>query len=256
MIRIKNKIEDIKNDYKSGSTQIAKKAVRILGEASKQAETIADIIPVGRALIRSKPTMAAIYSVIEKSLERYKMDGKFDAEDIVNIMKYARKVTVSNAVDYIIDNHRRPYTFITCSYSSTVNEFIKKLSNYGSVIVYCLESLSNDLDYGRITMEELVKHKIDARYIDMKNVAELIKRVSFSISGADMIVKEEGVINGVPSRYLAVKSKKYIPYYVIGESFKRSIEEVARKAKRTEGFELIEEKYIANIFRDDIFNPY
>lgn len=247
-------IENLRNDYHSGSSSIAIKALDIF-------ERIVDIYPTSLSNIEylaeklksTKPAMAALQNIISLSLhllskQNLPFNFSLPAKNIKQKMVELRKECVDAAFNRIF-SRSIPIIIATCSYSSTVNFFFKSAKESGfSFKVNTVESKWNNNSYGDLTAEFCKNQFIDVYpYID-EEFFNAIKESDVFIIGADSFNKTCGVINGIPSAKCAEESYGKIPFFVLAESFKES-----PKLLITDGFELIKNKYITEIFTNESF---
>jgi len=138
---------------------------------------------------------------------------------------------------------------ITASYSSTVAKILPTMSKKTRLHVFALESKWRQMDYSAYVVQKCNELSIEASWVGINALFESDISIDFAIIGADRIVENQGVVNGTPSLSLAeFANVKGIPFFVVGESFKKCEEMIAE-----DGFEFIPNYLIQKIFTDDVF---
>ena len=87
-----------------------------------------------------------------------------------------------------------------------------------------------------------VKENINYEIINFDKLINYFNSDTISIIGADRILDDNSVINGIPSLELAKQCNSKIPFYVMAESFKKDNNLIIE-----EGFDLIPNHLIAEI---------
>ena len=155
---------------------------------------------------------------------------------------------------------------LTLSRSSTVIKVLKLFHKRNKSLSVTVCESRPKLE-GRLTAEELAKSGVKVLLITDAMMNLLIPKVDAAIIGADIILRNENIVNKVGSKSLAILcrgSKK--PCYVVStkskksnrSTFKQKFESpneiLGRKIKNltTQNiyFELIEKKYLTRIFTD------
>jgi translation initiation factor 2B subunit (eIF-2B alpha/beta/delta family) len=115
---------------------------------------------------------------------------------------------------------------MTCSYSSTICQafsIAKDKGKYFEVVV--AESKYGDRAYGEVMASELRQHSIPVEIIPDEAIVSNAPRVNKVLVGADSILSDGSLINGIPTYELALAAKKSnIPFYAICETAKFSVQ--------------------------------
>ncbi|MFC2132036.1 hypothetical protein ACFLSQ_11440 [Bacteroidota bacterium] len=249
------KIENLKNDFENGSSVIAQKGLKIFIHALTIEEiAISDekVKMIAAKIIAAKPAMASLKNIIGLAHKVFaSLKGEVNPnklyDSIQNKIQKAREITINIGIDFITNRGIR--NIITCSYSSTVVHLFKELNliNY-PIHTLALESIWKGRDYADKVIEDCNAHGISAEKIEKNKIDRF--DIDCGIIGADAIAKGAGVINGIPSATLAEKLKlRNIPLFVIGESFKKTNEIYIE-----DGFQLVFEELIEEIFCDEVFD--
>ncbi len=237
-----NDLRELRDDYKSGSTQIALKGIDIFKRYVVDAG-INNSKEIANKIINTKPTMAALQNLINYSLLQYR-DGTFNYIEIKSIPVKCRMICFRKAYEHIIRN--KINIIVTCSFSSTFAEMAKYLKQKKLKLSYKVASSPwKGSDYAEITQNILKNTGIDceiikSNYFDYKD--------SIIITGADAFDSIGNAINGTPSAGLAEYAKEEIPYFIIAESFKQT-----RVLIPENGFDYIDNSLISGYFTDDLF---
>jgi translation initiation factor 2B subunit (eIF-2B alpha/beta/delta family) len=251
--KIITKIEALKNDFTSGSSEITLNALSIFIEAIKVSSNSDNFISeVKQNLIDAKPAMPAIRNIIGFTFEKYQ-NGISNPEDLFNFvvrkLHEAGKIITNKALEKIKSyNHK---SIITCSYSSNVIKLLKKIqkySNFRNILnIFSLESIWNVRNYSLQMKEKCSEFGMEINIIDLQTIDNF--HYDFAIIGADSFIPRKGFVNGIPTKALAdyTKSKK-IPFLVLAESFKKHNE-----IRLDEGFEFIPLNSNISILSDGIF---
>lgn len=250
-------LQNFKDDYLNGSTTIAKKALQILLSiwnlyGIRDIETIVAYIYKLKA---SKPTMAAVQNVL--SILQSQISASNVSEfpkicvELLEQMDRATTRTIENFARFLERSIQKDSLgIITASYSSTVvNILLPIISKNIKLHVFALESKWRQTDYSAYVVQKCNEFAIRASWVGMNALFESRIPIDFAIIGADRIVKNRGVVNGIPSLSLAEFSNiKGIPFFVVGESFK-----MCGDATIEDGFEFIPNHLIQKIFSDEVF---
>ncbi len=251
---IYNEIKALSNDYDSGSTAIAIKAVEILFKAMTYKEIISKyrrVAEVAAFLVSAKPAMAALKNLVNYSLDRINNRGNLSyaqlKKNIINKANESGRLCLEN-ITHIVEKEGSD-VFITCSYSSTVIKFFDYWKARGNKFrVVAIESKWKERDFSKYLCKKCKESDIECSIAGINAMDDYIKDGACSIIGADSIIPGEGVINGIPSLRLAKKTHGKIPFYVLGESFK-----IIDGMNIDEGFDFVPLNYISEIITDDLF---
>ena len=87
-----------------------------------------------------------------------------------------------------------------------------------------IQSKIGEVSYGQNFLKEATTAGISADLVADDAVAESLKQADIVLVGADAILSDGGVVNGWPTRELAELARDIVPFFVVGESFKRDSE--------------------------------
>ncbi len=249
--RYRQKAEAIRDDLLSGSVTIAGKAVRLFREFYDEAveQKLDRVLSFSKLLKEAKPSMAALQNVID-AITEYLVNGYGAmAFDIVRDQAAnSTRDTLDNAYKdiFVTKKHRK---IMTCSYSSTVLNLLEKAAaGVEGLKVLALESSWNNVSYGQELKERCKERGIACELVPDGEMAAAVEKCDCIITGADRIIENEGVVNGVPTLKLAQAAFPTKPFYVIAESFKKTSDVVCEK-----GYQFVLGKYIAKIYSDNLF---
>lgn len=247
-------IESIRNDYVNGSLTIAKKAlfglIKII--ENEPFQDVAKYKSLIYELKNTKPSMSALQNSLNRVLGYFYSTEPnnlvLKLNELINLINNSTDETIEKAIKYIVEHFPTNYKIITASFSSTFVKFVQRLNLGSNLEVYSLQSKWQKFDYSVQLVQELETIGVNAKVVGLNNIGNNLD-LSFAMIGADCVVQNYGVVNGIPSKRLAeFCSISEIPFFVISESIKFSdscIEE--------DGFEFIEKEFITKIFSDNIF---
>lgn len=120
-----------------------------------------------------------------------------------------------------------------------------------NVKVFVMESKHRNKKYGVILSKELAKHSIKTTIIPDNDLDKHMKGIAKIFVGADSILKDGYLINGIPTYKLAIKANQYnIPFYVVCESLKFNKKFSNKNIKLENGFDLIPPYLITRIITE------
>jgi len=246
-------IETTKNDFVNGSITIAKNTIRGIIEILEIAypSDTKKLFSLISELKRAKPAMSALQNVLNRteplltSGDRWSMI--FQLNMLLDSLEKSTQDTINVAIEHITLNLTPPYRITTASLSSTFIKFVTELNQIESTEVFCLESKWAERDYSVLLTEKLAQLGVDAKILPLSSINS-IANSSFAMIGTDCVCPE-GVVNGAPSRILAIHCKTTnLPLFVLAESIKYS-----NKCTPDSGFDFIDSSLITKIFSDKIF---
>lgn len=267
-----SRIEELRTNVKSGASQLAREALNVLRDAVKrdESETCENFLTffrqIGKELIEIKPGMAPIANLVsralhqvsekaheEKELRPLKTYATFKIDELHRSSELAAKKAAEYAALLLTNSEK----VMSCSYSSTVYETLKIAKYQGkSIKVTVAESLSSDgkLRYGEILAEQLRSNEIFSEIIHDETIESYTPKVNKVLVGADSILSDGFLINGTPTRRLALATKKYaVPFYTVCETNKFNVFGEARIEK---GFDLIEPELLTRVITEKgVFTP-
>ena len=243
-------IESIQNDFRSGSSTIARNAVYILknivmshGNDIKKN----DLIEIAKQLKNAKPSMAALENIIQTCIKEIGLlndisEFPIKTFKILGDMNNATEKCIINASQILKDNNFN--NIITCSFSSTVLKLFGGMVNSEDKYkVYIMESVFNKINYGMQFYDKCIHESINAEYISIADSEKILPDIDCAVIGADRILTDGSAVNGIPSLLLAQKMKIVNkPFYITAESFKHSDRIIVEP-----GFEFIDRKFITKI---------
>jgi translation initiation factor 2B subunit (eIF-2B alpha/beta/delta family) len=252
--QIKIAIDSIKNDYENGSITITKKAIDVFTQAVNiYSNDRAKIIKIGKIIMDCKPNMSALQNIISLCINELNdleqpIDFTRSSEKIKSYMDNATKKVIDSTLKTVLEMGLDRYSIVTVSYSSTVIRFFTEMKKLDLPIkVYALESVWRGKDYAKSVVRSCKEANIEAYLLSSKSLNQNIDDLDFPVSGADSILSDGTVINGVPTRSLAKSCYQIIPFFVLAESFKKS--NSSTDIKIEDGFEIIPAEYIqGNLF--------
>ena len=222
------KIESIKNDKERGASELVLMAIEsfkefILAYEEVEREKIEELAKI---ISRCRPSMFPL-SNHAKRLERllYNVDRSSALKIVASYIEELKKRN-----DRIMKNAEflNGSSIITCSYSSIVEEFLKKFIDSLEKVVVC-ESRVGNISYGRKYLERIPSPKM---VLIPDGEIENLKDIDCGIIGADGVTLDGNIINGKPSLAMCSRLKSLgKPVWVMtgldkcGESIKTVEEE-------------------------------
>jgi eIF-2B alpha/beta/delta-like uncharacterized protein len=222
-VAIRDLIGKLAEDRTSGAAELAGKGAAVVMalagriEAVDTASFVQGLADAGRLLIRSQPSMAPLFNLVNGVLGE--LEGVVDLEEARRRTRDAargfREELVSRgeqiahqALGVILPGS----TLLTHSRSSTVlRALLHARSEGGDFEVVCTES--RPLYEGRAVAEELSKRHIPTTVIIDAGVAEVMERVDLVVVGADA-VSPDGLVNKVGTYLLALAASAHgVPFY-------------------------------------------
>ena len=238
---VAEKINELKNDELHGAGWLSREAINTLNLAvgESQAHTIADFIDETKAvaaeLTKARPSMVSIANYIrlflhqitlgaqnEKALDSLKSFALAKGNEFIKLSEEATSKAAGNAAS-IISNLDM---VITCSYSSTVCRVFELAKQKGAKFhIMVAESRFKDKAYGKITAERLKQHLITGEVIPDEDIRLHVSKADKVLVGADSILADVSLINGMPTHTLASAAKdENIPFYTVCETAKFDIQ--------------------------------
>lgn len=263
MKKIKEEILALKQDHTHGASYLAIKAIELIRKSAllidvpDKTNFIEAMNFLAAELKLLRPSMISIHNLVSDyienlnnnannipDLENLRQKAVFIADNIINQTLADRKSVIQKGAQLIRNNS----TLMTCSYSSTVVEIIKKAHEAGKkfdIIIARSFSHYSTLAYGQI-MAEKIALPLNINIISDETIAEHLIQADYVIIGADAVLKDGSIINGFPSLKIAEKAFMYnIPFYVVCEPHKIARETLIPQLEA--GFELIPNQLITSI---------
>ena len=258
------RIEEIRADRVHGASYLSRRALEVLklviekGSGTKE-DFLEGLKNVGGRLIKVRPGMAPIANLVahlvygvfqlskEKELELLRNLAYSKAEELERSSKLVLKKAAACGVQIIEDNDK----IMTCSYSSTIKE-VFRMAHRGekNVRVWVLESKYKDKSYGRMMADELCRERIFPHVVPDVAIKDYITQVRKVLVGADSILRDGGLINGLPTYELALAAKGKIPFYVVCERLKFNPQVSSTQVKLEAGFDLTPPELITEIITE------
>ncbi len=264
MREVARRIEKIKTDRVHGASQLSRQALEVLklvikkGSGSKN-NFLERLKNVGARLIKARPSMAPIanitarliYEVFQvskgKELDFLRDFACSKTEELKRSSKLCLEKAATRGAEIIEDSDR----IMTCSYSSTIKE-VFRIAHRGEkkVRVWVLESKYKNRSYGKIMAEKLCRQKIFARIVPDVAIKDCISEVRKVLVGADSVLRDGGLVNGMPTYELALSAKGKLPFYVVCETLKFNPRVSSKQVKLEEGFDLTPPELITGIITE------
>ena len=264
MDEVVRQIEKIRADRLHGASYLSRQALEVLklviekGSGPKD-DFLEELKDVADSLTKVRPGMAPIANIAarlvyevfqaskEKELNSLRNFAYSKTEELERSSKLALQKAAAQGAQIIKDNDR----IITCSYSSTIKEVLS-IAHGGekNVRVWVLESKYQDKSYGKIMAEELCQQRIFARTIPDVAIKDCITEVRKVLVGADSVLRDGGLVNGLPTYELALAAKGKLPFYVVCETLKFNPRVSSKQVKLEEGFDLTPPELITGIITE------
>lgn len=261
---VARRIEEIKADRIHGASQLSRQALEVLklviekGSGPKE-DFLERLKNVGGRLMKVRPGMAPIanlaallvYEVFHASKEK-ELDSLRDfACSKTEELERSSKLVVEKAAAHAAEIIEADDKIMTCSYSSTIKEVFRIAHRCEKhVQVWVLESKYKDKSYGRMMAEELCQERIFARIVPDIAIKDYIIDVKKVLVGADSVLRDGGLINGLPTYKLALAANHKLPFYVVCERLKFNPRVSSQQVKLEEGFDLVPSELITGIITE------
>ncbi len=218
-------LREIRNDNRSGASEITQKAARSLVvfaetfEGSTPHDLMQGLSEVGREIVKCQPTMAPLFNLVNRTLleadeAKTVEEGRTRIKSVVsNSVKNSREGW-KRIADHANSLVEKDSTILTHSYSATLfwilghlHERMKEFS------VICTES--RPLCEGVTLARQLAEKGIRVRLVVDAAAFQLLDRVSLVLVGADAI-SPLGVTNKIGTCGLAAAANFLaVPFYVV-----------------------------------------
>jgi len=269
---IYQKIEEIKTDKVRGASELATKAVGVMkllaekSRAEKEEDLLKELREVELALIRARPEMAPITSNVARVVCQVLKEHKAHPGKLKNFIKSAAERRIREYKEeslkaaekgaWIIKEGER---IMTCSYSSTIcNVFRMAAKQKKRIHILIAESKFGDKTYGKIMLDKLNLPESTVEPIPDDKIEENTLRVNKVLVGADSVLVDGSLINGVPTLFLARAARKFsVPFYSVCETAKFDLfGNLSKRSKIEPGFDLISPELItAFITEEGLIEP-
>ncbi len=227
---IAQSVAAIAADTVSGAVEIAKKCADVLARAARsrpmatRADVQREVLTVGRALMRSHPTMAPLVNLVNGLLWRLEeASSSEEAQRLVDetTNDFRRRLHVHEAA--IAETTLRligeETTILTLGRSTTVRAALRHAQRAGRRMrVICTES--RPVGEGRMLAGELAASGINTTLITDASAAAQVAQCHLVLVGADLI-SSDGLINRVGTYPLALAAQATgVPIYTLCSSEK------------------------------------
>ncbi|PVX25276.1 MAG: hypothetical protein CW691_05115 [Candidatus Bathyarchaeum sp.] len=265
-MQLSDKINEIRCDWSSGASQIARNALGVLRffvQTNKNTSCtgfVEDFSEVGRLLFDARPNMVPVQNLVAQIV--YEVNT-LDVHDLTVVQKFALsqidklckqseiavKESAQNAAALIEDS----VCLATCSYSSTVCESLKLAKLQGKNFkVFVAESKTGRVCYGQILAHFLESINVSVQVFPDNKICKYVPKTRCVLVGADSIACDGSVVNGTPTYDLAVASKDCgIPFYSVCETTKaNTLSYLGKNVTLKSGFDLVPPILITGIITE------
>lgn len=232
LVDIELMIRGLKEDRKSGASELAAKALSIVEDLVRSADKpplllIKELKDVGDKMVNAQPTMATIKNVISKLIaraERIYEEEPYLLKDklLSNIRELRERIdkSMSKIPSMFSNLVRKCSSIATISYSKTVYNVILHLHKH-KLVNHVLVSESRPLYEGRYLAEDLSKKGVNVTLITDASIGYFLDISDMALVGADAVLTTGHLVNKVGTYLLALSCKhKGKPFYVACESIK------------------------------------
>lgn len=223
--RVKGLIEEIRRDNTSGAVALTKRGAEMLTlladvtEARSCSQFLAELIEVGKGLIKAQPTMASLFNLVNaalweadgrEGLEKMRVAVKVSAEGFAAELEERTKMIAEEALALI----ETGATVMTHSYSSVVlASLLRAKAAEKEFQVICTES--RPMREGVALAKRLGQEGIETRLIIDAAAPHFMCQAQVALVGADS-VSEQGLVNKIGTYGLALATKAHgMPLYAL-----------------------------------------
>lgn len=257
MVSVRKSLNSLKKDGAHGAGWLTGQAIEIIKLAVseskarspvKLAEELNNIVD---ELIKARPGMVSIANYATRFREELKIvvaqskttEGfKKKCATIATILtKHHEKSSLGearNAAKIILNRS----IVMTCSYSSAVCRTLELAKKKGTDFkVLVVESKSNGISYGNMTVSNLKRSKISAKLVPDDHIRWHASRADVVLLGADTISLHGWMLNGTPSfELIRIAGRRNIPVYIVCELSKFDVQGILTGLREPEpGFDII-----------------
>ena len=263
IMQISDMINEIKCDWSSGASQIARNALGVLSffvQTNKNSTSdgfLDEFTNVGKLLFDARPNMAPVHNLVAQIV--YEVNA-LKGCDLVFVRKFvASRITelVEQSEAAVKDSARSAAGLIedscclaTCSYSSTVCESLKLAKQQEkSFKIFVAESKTGNICYGEIVANFLESIDVCVQVFSDAKIGDYVSKANLVLVGADSVLCDGSVINGTPSLELAVAAKdRGVPFYSVCETAKaNTINYLGKNVELKSGFDVVPQNLVAGI---------
>ena len=266
---VDKRIEEIRNDRDHGAGWLSREALVAMRDAAEnsQARGTDDFLNglkvIARRLIETRPSMAPIRNLVgrfifdvlnesqsEYNLEAIRVFAMALSDRLIRESLEATADAARLASEVITDNDM----ILSCSYSSTVCQAFAMARDSGKhfKVVVAESRTVEGRAYGETTTSELKLIGVDAQVIPDDSISLHTPEVNKVLVGADSVLSDGSLINGVPSHALAAAAyASNIPFYSVCETSKLNHwSRCPHKVQLEEGFDMIPANLITGIITE------
>ena len=262
-------IEDIRQDNVHGARWLTGQALAVMKLAIErsQAETKAlfmeELTEAGSVLAESRPSMASITNIAsrllyftlrlaerENDLALLKDQARSGSDEIARNLEESFRKSIMNGAGIIEKGDR----LMTCSYSSTVCQALRIAMLRGKDFhIMVADSVFNGKSYGEAMAGELKSYEIDAEIISDSTVGDCMTVVNKVVMGADSLLYDGSLINGIPTGAVALAAKECgVSLFSLCETAKFDARGYLGQAvELEEGFDCVPPHLITGIISED-----
>jgi translation initiation factor eIF-2B subunit delta len=248
-------VDRVRRDRWSGASQLTLLSLEALKLASEKLEAtdhrefMEKLRLVGCLLSEAKPSMVSIANMAGKLLLKLE---KAKLQDLWNARRTAVNLSLRLAEEYREALERAALeasklmvgvqAVATCSYSSLILKAFKAAAERGlSFKVLIAESRVKGISHGVNLAGKVSNIGLNVGVFPDDKLNEMVRKGSLVLLGADAVLPDGSIINGMPSLKLAVEAQSQgKPVYVACDSTKIS----PSSMKPDEGFDLVPSKLV------------
>lgn len=266
---VKARIVAIAADCEHGASWLAQAALRVTIVCAERSisqsvpEYLAEATACGGALIAARPGMAPVRYWLERWLIGLRKQAG-STNDVIQLRKRSARLSAdliatarearTLAIQWAIGRLSEREIIFTASYSETVVEACRLAWAQGRLErVLAAESRSGDGHrYGEQVERDLEKSGISVEVVPDVSIIARVAAATRVWLGADSVFLDGSVLNGVPSRRLAVAAHQQgQPVDVIAEEAKLDRWSQAAELEPPAGFELVPAEAITAILTEN-----
>jgi len=263
---LSDKISQIKNDRSNGASQIARNALDVLkffvqtNKSTTRSDFEEDLKKVGLHLFEARANMApvqnliaqAVYNVINFKQNNIESTQRFAVSTIDVLIKQSKTAVLESAINAatLIEDSA---CVATCSDSSTVCETLKTAKKQGKHFnVVVAESRTGTIRYGEVMARFLESIDVSAKIFPDNQILKHVSEADLVLIGADSLLCDGSVINGLPSYGLAVAAKQSdVPFYSVCETTKaNALSYLGKKVELKQGFDCVPANLVTSIITE------
>lgn len=266
---LSDKIKQIESDRTTGASQISRNALGVLKffvlTSKNQAyqSFVEDFNQVCQRLFDARPNMAPVQNLVAQinyevnTMEERDLGSvrKFAVSKIDKLCKESKHVFCKSA-EWAATIIGDSVCLATCSYSSTVCETLKVAKNQGKNFkVFVAESRTHDnrFCHGQFLATYLESLKIETEVFPDNKIQRYVPKTNCVLVGADSVLHDGSIINGIPTFELAVKATECkIPFYSVCETIKvNSLSYLGKRVELKQGFDVVPAHLVTGLITEN-----